>query len=112
MSTPKIVWFALMGSILAYFGVSVYLFQPSDPPPEMGSTLPLAFGFIAVMEAGATFFIKRFLGNGFSGQILTWALCDSIAIYGLILAAMGYDSSAWSGFMMGGLALIYIHRPQ
>jgi hypothetical protein len=47
----------------------------------------------------------------FSASVVTWALCESIAIYGLILAFMSAQPKYFLGFAAASIVNLLIYRP-
>jgi hypothetical protein len=56
--------------------------------------------------------VQKALGRVFTASILTWALCESIAIYGLVLSFVSFQPKYFLGFAAASLVNFVIYRPQ
>jgi F0F1-type ATP synthase membrane subunit c/vacuolar-type H+-ATPase subunit K len=56
--------------------------------------------------------VKQALGRLFTASIITWALCESIAIYGLVLSFISFQPKYFLGFAAASLVNFVIYRPQ
>ncbi len=79
-----------------------FLRQRLLPPAEGGVSLDESFDLVRAAEALARLQVA---------QIVTWAICESIAILGLVLVVMTHDLRYFFGF--GALALLNfaLYRP-
>jgi len=123
--TRWMVWGALLSSQVIYVGVSVAGLGAREEPLEL-LLFPIILGFLAAGTAlGAHFCWRRAVGahlavhearpepaSAFAGYILAWALDESIAIYGLVLALLAFQAEIWACFSAASLALFLIHRPR
>ncbi|HKR85006.1 MAG TPA: hypothetical protein VJS37_12690 [Terriglobales bacterium] len=121
----RIVRFAMLISIALYFGMARMI--PSHASPN-----PLIFRVIALFafaNLGALVWLRKLLvaipfqvlrsrpedaaalGKWKSGQLITWALGESIALYGLILHFLGFSMGSVIPFFLAGASLILIFPP-
>jgi hypothetical protein len=121
----QIVRLAMLISIALYF-VMVKII------PSQASADPLIFRVIALFafaSLGALVWLRKLLvrdpievlrsrpqdsaalGKWKSGQLITWALGESIALYGLILHFLGFSMGQVIPFLVAGALLILIFPP-
>jgi hypothetical protein len=121
----QIVRFAMLISIALYFGMVRMI--PSHASPN-----PLIFRVIALFafaNLGALVWLRKLLvaipfevlrsrpedaaalGKWKSGQVITWALGESIALYGLILHFLGFSMGQEIPIFLAGALLILIFPP-
>jgi hypothetical protein len=112
LQTLWIIFGALCVSMLFYAGVGIAVIEvPENPSDDM--VLPIALSFIALTTSVATFFISRFIkGNYTSRCIITWALTESIAIYGLVLYFTTANTIYLGSFILFALAFMAVHAPK
>ena len=133
--TLTILYVALMGALGMYAYVAFMIAGAQEPRPLPDIMLPV---FIA-MGAGAMVMIPILRGKLlppmkeatslndtvpeneqtraataklFSASIVTWALCESIAIYGLVLSFMTAEPKYFLGFAAASLVNFLIYRPR
>lgn len=129
---PRLVYAALLASLPAYLAV-VHL--AATPVPEGGGDYGVFYGIIGLFSAGVAVAIPilrkrlmpprasgggpapdsvptRLLGRWLSAQLLSWALCESIAIYGLILAFVAHQPAAYYPFGAVALVLMLLYPPR
>lgn len=122
--TLRVFWVALLVSQLVYLALAASgIGRRAEPLPI--PILPVALGAVAATTAiAAHVFWRRGSGAGrvlpaappepaqaFPSFILAWVLDESIAIYGLLLALLGFSAASWGLFLAGAVALMWIHRP-
>jgi F0F1-type ATP synthase membrane subunit c/vacuolar-type H+-ATPase subunit K len=126
LRVQRIIHSALMTSVVVY-GLIGYVTgrAPSGAPlpPAMLYTLG---GVALVVMVQIPFLRRRLLAPAeptssaparpamvrlFNGQILTWALCEAIALFGLILTLMAHDLRYVLGFGALSLLNFFIYRP-
>ena len=111
---PFVVWFVFGGLILFQFmygvvGVVVFS-SPEEPYTDL--MFPIALGVLALAISILTFLMGNFFkGDYFTRCILCWTLCESIALFGLILVYLTGNNTYLFGFILWGLALMAVHAP-
>jgi hypothetical protein len=90
--------------------------------------LPRNLGVVAAGIASLSFVLRCVLLNGFSngefaadtpqaaqrllaGNIVCFALSESIGVLGVVLGALGYPLDTCANFLMGGTLLMLYHMP-
>ena len=128
-----IVWGALLATIVVYgFVCSKAAQAPAGfvKDSQMVNTLQMVFGAISLVEAALIPVIKRmflgdflkeigkghpetpdFLEKTFIPQVIGWAICESIAIFGFVLAVIARDFNLYLPFGVAAFLLILYHRP-
>lgn len=128
-----LVFLALLGSLLAYLAVAYAVTMEGTDPPgtDIGVILPI----LAVMGLGslaASFVLRGALlrsrlaklpaeiteaevgqvaGATFTPSILGWALCESAAIYGLVLFFLSHRWELFLPFWGAGLIAMILQAP-
>jgi hypothetical protein len=129
---PRLVYAALLASLPAYLAL-VHLAM--TPMPEGGGDYGVFYAIIGVFSAGVAVAIPllrrrmmppraagagpapdtvptRALGRWLSAQLLSWALCESVAIYGLVLAFVTHEPAAYYPFGAVALVLMLLYPPR
>jgi hypothetical protein len=88
------------------------------------------FSTLAVAVVGAIFVVRRTLvlraaaslvthpddgislSHWLTGYIATYALCEALALFGLVLRFMGCTSQQSVPFYIGGFVLLFFFKPQ
>jgi hypothetical protein len=126
--TIYILWGALTSSIFIYAALTFILQAPEDhQPDELAETLPLILTIVAAAQAPAIIFLRKFtfwdpfkrgeiadndLAQRFmTTSIVTWAICESVAIYGLVLYMLTYEQPKAIPFFAASFALMLIFAP-
>jgi hypothetical protein len=118
--------FALLGSIVLYFFVSLYSPVPSNGSPQMFGILALTSAVIAaavfvlrgkVLGPSATLAATQpedatAMSLWRTAHIITWALCEVIAMYGLLLRYLGSTITQAAPFFVAGFLLILLLGPR
>lgn len=107
----RILWGAFTLSVVMMAVVSKLL--PPSPTAEetLGPVLAPALTLVALSLIGLSFLLPRFLPEPRAAMVLSFALCDSAAVLGLMLHFAAGWSNAW---MLFGAALIglALHFPR
>jgi hypothetical protein len=121
--TAHILWFALMMSVAIYGGVSFIIASQGNEAAAPLALPPFVFPVLAVMSAVAAVVLYRQFTSPdriralvsqsrsveqvpqlvLTASILRWALFESVAIYGLVLAIM---SRSFEAFLPYGIVAI------
>ena len=118
--------------ILLLLSIPVYIFLSMKAPVRStpGPILFRAVAFVAIAEAGLGFFLrarlisaiesawqeqpksKPALAHWFNANIVPWALCLSVAMYGIILRYVGYPFRSVTPFFLAGILLMLCFPPR
>src|SRR6476660_7106978 len=118
--------FALLGSIVLYFLLCLYAPVRSEGSPDMLKVLALTSGVIAaavfvlrgkvLVPSAALAATQPDDANTLSlwrtAHIVMWALCEVIAMYGLLLRYLGFPVAYAAPFFAGGFLLILFLGPR
>jgi len=105
------IWGALLFSVFLYGGVGFFAagVGTAEPDPNFLNVLFIALCFVSVFTSTAVLFLLgRFMSNTcdfITYCIVRWAMSESIAIFGLVLALMGAQARplifyVWSAMLM------------
>ena len=112
----KIVWLSFLFGIVAYGLVGYLVF----PRPETPSALPVwLFPLLAATGAIAAFVLPGRLadfGAGTSsvippGEIVGWALAESVAIFGLVSVVLGGPTTPLIAYLAVAFVILIVLRP-
>jgi len=121
----QIVRFAMLLSIVLYFIIATRIPAHIAPNPLIFRVLAL----LAVANLGLVLFFRTIfvrspaevlrsspqdssaLAKWKSGQVLTWAFAEAIALYGLVLHFLGCPIGQVAPFFLAGALLIVIFAP-
>ena len=121
----QVVRLAMLISIVLYFIIAAQIPAHIAPNPLIFRVLAL----LAVANLGLVLFLRRiFISNPAevlrsspedssalakwkSGQLLTWAFAEAIALYGLVLHFLGFAILQVAPFFLAGALLIVIFAP-
>jgi hypothetical protein len=126
--TNRIIWWALVASLLIYVGMARVVKLSSDAavPNEI---LAIALAVISVIMGAGTLFYRRYavaepiqagkldpttpdgLQRSFIPFIVNLVMSESIGVYGLVLALLSGNSNYSIAFSVPALILMYLHRP-
>lgn len=129
---PRLIYAALIASVPLYLAIAHLAVPPS---PEGAGSYTVFYAFIGLFGAGVAITVpvvrKRMmppradgagpapetvpaglLGRWLSAQILSWALCESVAIYGLVLAFVTHQPTAYYPFAAAALVLLALYPPR
>jgi hypothetical protein len=122
----RIIHAAMLFSIVLYAFISLRAPARPVPPP----TVLYAFMFVTLADVGLILVLRNKLlassGPLSSGQsddslviarwrsacIITWALCESIALFGLVLRYMGFAMTQAMIFFVAGFVLMALFAPR
>ena len=118
--------FALLGSIVLYFLISLYSPVRSEGSPQMFGILALTSVVIAaavlvlrgkVLGPSATLAATQpedatTMSLWRTAHIIMWALCEVIAMYGLLLRYLGSPVAYAAPFFASGFVLILLLGPR
>jgi hypothetical protein len=121
-----IIWFALLSALGVYVGLAFTSAPTPATPPE--SSLPTLLATLAVVIGGTSVMLRPLLFGGLksgrvelnsmaggqkllTGNIICFALSESVGIFGLVLAFQGYPQESWWVFFVAAAALMFIHLP-
>lgn len=121
---PYIIWLALMSSITVIFYFANYGMPTSDAQPND------MFKYIFISMAGISAVVsyvfrgiargkaqdvklddQQKLAQSYVFSIISWALCESVAIFGLVTIQLTGDKTVGNGLIATGLVLIGLFRP-
>ena len=121
----QIVRFAMLISILLYFVIASRIPSSALPNPMIFRVIAL----FALANLGMLVFLRKSLvanplqalrshpedsaalAKWKSGQVITWAVSEAIALYGLVLHFMGFPTVQVVPFFLAGALLIVIFPP-
>ena len=125
--TLRAVQWTLLGSILLYAVAGEVLgFRAKPPDPS----LSYVFTTAGVAIVGVVFVVRRTLvlrsaenlaahpedsltlNHWKSGYIVTYALCEALALFGLVLRLMGFRFEHSLPFYAGGFVLLFLFGPR
>jgi cytochrome b561 len=125
--TLRALQWAMLGSILVYAVVGElvgFRARAADP------SLSYVFTTAGVAIVGVVFVVRRTLvmrsaenlvshpddsltlNHWKSGYIATYALCDVLALFGLVLRSMGFHFEQCLPFYIGGFVLLFFFGPR
>ena len=116
-----VIWAAMLAAVAVYGAVAVFL--PSANGGGMDaefvrtalSALAVGSGLAAVLvwrrslAAGGGAPIERSALQ--SSAIIVWALCESVAVFGLVTVVLTGDAREFVPFGAAAAALLLLHRP-
>lgn len=123
------IWGGMLFSLGVYAGVLIAVPRPDAMPWEELQTMLIALSAVAVAEIPMIIFLRKMfffvrLVDGdfddeeeleagyFTTSIISWALAESIAIYGFVLAFMGGMIDLYYPFAVTSTALLLLFRYQ
>jgi F0F1-type ATP synthase membrane subunit c/vacuolar-type H+-ATPase subunit K len=96
--------YALMGMGVMVMLTIPFLRRMMMPPTREANSLSEA-----LPPPGAA--VSQAFARLFTASIITWALCESIAIFGLVLVVMSHDPRYYAGFAGVSLLNFIVYRP-
>jgi F0F1-type ATP synthase membrane subunit c/vacuolar-type H+-ATPase subunit K len=124
----QIVRGAMLFSILLYAFVGEQVRHTPGAPPDRNFYFALTL--VAIITVGMVFAIRRTfilraeatlaaqpedaaaLGRWRTGYIITFVLCETVALYGLVLRFLGFTLSDVAPFYVAGFALMLMLGPR
>lgn len=122
--TLRIIWGALLSSLSIYAGLTFILQPPAGfVPNEQGALFIGVFAAVSITQLTLIPFLRQLLfwkplGRGdiapdqliqrfFTASIVSWALCEAVAVFGLTLYMLTYERPPALAFMaVGALAML------
>jgi F0F1-type ATP synthase membrane subunit c/vacuolar-type H+-ATPase subunit K len=101
---PPVMLYALAGVALAMMAVIPVLRSKMLPPIREAKSLDEPVPEDEKVQAA--------VAKLFTASIVTWALCESIAIYGLVLAFLSFQMKYFFAFAAASLVNFLIYRPR
>lgn len=113
LTQRRLIWSAFALSAAAMFAVTRLV--PPPPPgvaESIGPILTPAAVLIALSNLGLSFVLPRFLPDRRSAFLVSVALCESAALFGVVLHLTAGWENAWMLFVAAliGLAIHYPRR--
>ncbi|HEV2399555.1 MAG TPA: hypothetical protein VGS27_21605 [Candidatus Sulfotelmatobacter sp.] len=127
ISSLRLVQWAMLGSIVLY-GLVGQLARPSNR--MLDPSVAYLFATLSVAVIGIIFVVRRTLvfrasttlatqpddplslGVWRTGYIVTYALCEALALFGLLLRFLGGNLQQAMPYYIGGFILLFFFRPQ
>jgi hypothetical protein len=117
------IWGSLIMGQLAFILVLI----TKEAPPQ-GASSASVFALLAGINAALSFVIRHFMLGGFArgtlsietpagqtrftaGNIIVFALCESIGVFGFIQGQRHAEQSVWLPFIGGSILLLLAHIP-
>lgn len=116
---PKIIWFALLFSILLYNLVS-YLASKGRTPKALPDNILMIVISLSAFTVFVIFWVRSYMmrfvqGNPskiFLVNMMTWAFVESIALYGLVLSMLSWIYAYCLYFSIPALFLMFVFYPR
>lgn len=133
--TLNIIWFAMLLSLLIYLILGIFAGEKIQIPMDAGTldTLKSVFYVLGFITFAGTRYLRNLLLRGNNSikpafpsagspapavgkytmvSIITWAMCESIAVYGLVLFLLGKNAADLYLFIgVSALGLLF-YRPR
>lgn len=124
----RLLWWTLMGSLVAYTAVAHVVEMAPEEPMDVDLLLALFVGLSLAVAVGSLAYRRRALAGpiasgaldpstpggqvrAFQPYILNLVLSESIGIYGLVLTFLSGDTVYALGFCIAAAVLLFLHRP-
>ena len=119
--TRQVVWFALLGSIAVYAAMPMLIpgaEKPADP------VIVMALAAVAAMTGFASFVVPGILrrmpsksaeeraARSFQALLIGWVMCETIAVYGLVLYVLGAGTTWLWGLSAVAFILMGMQSPR
>jgi hypothetical protein len=127
LRTLRAVQFALLASILLYLGLGE-MFHPAHRPID--PSLSYLFTTLGAAVVGMIFVVRRTLviraaetllsqpedavslNHWRTGYVATYALCEALALFGLVQRFLGSNLQQSIPYYLGGFVLLAFFRPR
>ena len=127
LRTLRVVQWLMLASILLYVIVAEAVAPPAS---SVKPTLGYLFATIAVAIVGLIFVVRRTLvfraeeslatrpddrlslSHWRTGYIMTYVLCETLALFGFVLRFQGGNLQQSLPFYIGGFSLLFFFRPR
>ena len=118
LKTQRAMWLVFICAVGGYAALGFALPIVIDFGPELLRILAFTFIAIGVSAGLAGHLCWRKAQQAAPGTqphytftLLAWALDETLALFGLILALGGIDTASWLLFLVPSVALLIVHRP-
>lgn len=126
--TSRILWWALVVSVLIYVAVAYFVQIPQDPGFDASQLMPIFVAISAATAVGTIIFRRRALSDPIQAReldpstpeglakamtpyLVNLVLSESIGVYGLVLAFLSGEPLYSVCFSAAAIALLFVHRP-
>jgi hypothetical protein len=113
--TLWIIWIALFASVVMYVAIGLYVPLSTEAlPDETVKLLTQVLGFVSLANLGLVFGMKGVLAKRMPYPafcIVRWALCESVALFGLVLHFIGASLETMGAFALAAAFAMVIVRP-
>lgn len=113
--TLWIIWIALFSSVILYAAIGLYLPINGDAPAnDVAKLLTQVCGFVSLTNLGVVFGLQRVLAARLPYvvySIVRWALCESVAVFGLVLHFLGAQDAVLLAFVAASAFAMVLVRP-
>ena len=124
----RLIRIALIASIVLYALIGEVVGRGVTTVPN--TTVYFAITFVAIADVGAIAVMRRLfvtpaegvlasqpadtaaLGRWRAGYLITYALCEAVALFGLVLRILGFPLSQVATFYAVGLILLLLFGPR
>lgn len=115
-----IIWIALMMGVLTYAAILHFM---APPPEDPGASMNLLFPLImmGILNLGISFAVRflvtpKLVASGSPQAVATYiislAMAESVAIFGLVLGFTGATFMVYSPFMLVSFAALLFQSPK
>jgi len=109
MNQARILWAAMASSVLILFAMTRSALLPGN---AAGSILNLALTLVAITDLGLSFVIPKVMKLPRQpSMLIALSLCESTALFGLVLHVTTGWPNAWMLFALGGFGML-LHFPR
>jgi hypothetical protein len=109
MNQARILWAAMASSVLILFAMTRSALPPGNADD---SILNLALTLVAIADLGLSFVIPKVMKLPRQpAMLIALALCESTALFGLVLHVTTGWPNAWMLFALGGFGML-LHFPR
>ena len=109
MNQARILWAAMASSVLILFAMTRSALPPGNADD---SILNLALTLVAITDLGLSFVIPKVMKLPRQpAMLIALSLCESTALFGLVLHVTTGWPNAWMLFALGGFGML-LHFPR